>query len=69
MSMYDIITEIFGTYQPVTYEVYNSATDSYDVIVASGSAGVDWTYIGGIFLFGLTLFCVFKIIGGIIKNV
>ena len=65
----EIIISIFGTYEPVTYEVYNSVTDSYDTVIASGMAGVDWAFIAGVLLFGITSFCVFRIIGGIIKNV
>lgn len=65
----EVIVNIFGTYEPVTYEVYNSVTDSYDTVIASGMAGVDWMFIAGVLLFGITAFCVFRIIGGIIKNV
>lgn len=67
--MKDIIADIFGTYEPITYEVYNSVTDTYDTVIASGTAGVDWMYVAGVILFGVALFCVFKIIGGIVKNV
>lgn len=68
-SLKVIIEQIFGTYQPVTYEIYNSVSDSYDIVIADGFAGVDWAYLAGVFLFGVSLFCVFKIIGGIVKNV
>jgi len=64
-----IITSIFGEYTPVTYEMYDSVNDTYYDVVASGFAGVDWPFIAGVMLFGIAMYCAFRIIGGIIKNV
>lgn len=61
--MRDIIINLFGIYTPVTYN------DGVNDVIPSGMAGVDWTFIAGVFLFSLTLYCVFRVIGGIFKNV
>lgn len=61
--MRSIIAELFGSYEPVIYQ----DADGIDV-VASGMAGVDWTFLSGVILFGLTLYCVFRIIGGLLRK-
>lgn len=60
--MRDVIIQLFGVYTPITYN--NGTTD----VIPSGCAGVDWTFIAGVFLFALSLYCVFRAIGGILKN-
>ncbi|MDO4957599.1 MAG: hypothetical protein Q4E60_11360 [Bacteroidales bacterium] len=70
--MLELMQSIFGTYTPNTYtEVSTNLTTGeleYAEVIASGAAGVDWEYIGGVFLFGLAMFCVFRLIGTIFKN-
>lgn len=75
--MQSIIESIFGTYTPVTYQVTEYIEDTvngvlipntYDVIPA-GLAGCDWTYILGVAVFIVTLYCVLRIIGAVISNV
>lgn len=58
-----LMIDLFGTYTPITY----TDADSVDVI-ASGSAGIDWVWIAGFTLFAITLFCVFRMIGGTFKK-
>lgn len=57
--MRDLMISLFGLYQPVQY-----VTIQGDTIIPAGMSGVDWTYVLGIGLFALTLFCVFRLIGG-----
>lgn len=64
----DIITDLFGSYTPVTYDVLDSSGNVLYSPVASGFAGVDWPWLAGVLLFGLSLYCVFRIIGGIITK-
>lgn len=64
--MLELISTIFGQYHPVTYEVYNAVTESYDSVVACGFAGVDWPYILAVFGFFLVLYSILRIIGGIV---
>lgn len=64
--MLELITSIFGQYHPVTYEVYNAVTESYETIVAQGFAGVDWPYILAVGGFFLVLYCILRIVGGVI---
>lgn len=62
------MSSIFGEYTPLTYQV-----DTYldDVLVATGTevvpglAGLDWPWLGGVFLFSIMLFCFFKLLGGV----
>lgn len=60
--MKDLMFSIFGAYTPVQY-----VTSQGDTVIPSGMSGVDWTYVLGICLFGLTLYCVFRMIGGAIN--
>lgn len=64
--MLELITSIFGSYSPVTYEVYNTITESYDTVVAQGFAGVDWPYILAVGGFFLVLYCILRIVGGVL---
>lgn len=64
--MLELITTIFGSYTPVTYEIYNVVTDSYDTVVAQGFAGVDWPYLLAVVGFFLVLYSILRIIGGIV---
>lgn len=61
--MRDVIINLFGTYTPVTYN-----NGSFDII-PDGLSGVDWVFVSGVFLFALSLYCAFRVIGGILKNV
>lgn len=66
--MKELITDIFGVYTPTTYtnyvctDVTNGTYEAIDVI-PSGLAGVDWVWIGGLALFLLITYCMFRIIG------
>lgn len=59
----NLMIDLFGSYTPVVY------TDANDIdIIPDGLSGVDFLWLGGFLLFALTLFCVFKLIGGIMKK-
>ena len=68
-----LIISIFGEYTPVTTTSVVSETVGEEVnqylieTVASGSAGVDYEWIAGVVLFGILLFCLMKLLGGIVK--
>lgn len=64
--MLELITSVFGSYTPVTYEIYNAVTESYDTVVAQGFAGVDWPYILAVAGFFLVLYSILRIVGGIV---
>lgn len=57
--MTTIVSDLFGVYTPLM--------DATGVPVA-GLAGVDWPWITGAVLFIVTLTCVFKIIGVVVKK-
>lgn len=63
--MRELMQSIFGAYTPITYtEVVDGVSTEY---IASGLAGVDWTYIGEIFLFGIAFYSFFRLLGVILK--
>lgn len=72
-TLKDLIISIFGEYEPIltpttfTETIDNVTTTTIIDAVASGSAGVDWEWCAGVFLFGIMLFCLFKLLGGIIS--
>lgn len=57
-----LIVDIFGSYVPYTYSI------SGEDVIPAGMAGVDWPWISGAVFFGITLYCVFRIIGGAFKK-
>ncbi len=66
--MRDLIETIFGVYTPVTYEVLDANGAVLYTAVADGAAGVDWTYVGGVFLFALVLYSFFRLLGVVFKR-
>lgn len=68
-----LIISIFGEYTPVTTTSVISETVGVEVnqylveTVASGAAGVDYEWIAGVALFGILLFCLMKLLGGVVK--
>lgn len=68
-----LIVSIFGEYEPVlttaaiTETVDNVTTTTLIDVVADGAAGVDFEWIAGVALFGILLFCLLKLLGGILK--
>lgn len=66
--MIDWFESVFGVYTPVMSDVYIEGQDAIAHVVASGAAGVDWPYIGRVFLFGILLYCFLRVLGGLICN-
>lgn len=68
-----LIISIFGEYEPVlttaavTETVDNVTTTTLIDVVADGAAGVDFEWLSGVFLFGILLYCLMKLLGGILK--
>ena len=57
-----LLISIFGSYEPVSY--LNGDVS----VIPSGASGVDWAWVSGVCLFGLTLYCLFRLLGGIVKK-
>ena len=68
-----LIISIFGEYTPVmttmavTETVDNVTTTTLVDAVAEGAAGVDYEWLSGVFLFGILLYCLMKLLGGVLK--
>lgn len=75
--MKDLIQSIFGSYTPVTYvhefAQWDVATEQYitmrEEVIPAGLSGVDWTYVLGVLAFLIVLYCILRIIGGVISRV
>ena len=64
------LESIFGEYHPQTYTVTTYLPDGSTVTsveVVPGLAGLDYAWIAGVALFALFLFCLLKLIGGVVK--
>lgn len=59
-----LLTNLIGLYQPNTYQI----DGDYEVI-ADGLAGVDLPWVLSALLFGLSLYCVFRLVGVIINAI
>ena len=69
-----LILSLFGQYQTpidtVVEYVWNPVLEEFEVVTnfvtPAGVAGLDWVWICGVALFGVTLYCIFRIIGGLL---
>lgn len=67
--MRELIETLFGVYEPVTYEMVAYASDGAKevyTVIASGLAGVDWTWLAGVGLFAIVLYSFFRLLGVIL---
>ena len=68
-----LIASIFGEYTPVKSAAVVSETVNGEVnttiidIVAPGMAGVDFQWLAGVLLFAILLFCLMKLLGGVLS--
>lgn len=62
-----IIISIFGAYTPIETVVGVDDLGQSVYGVATGMAGVDWSYIAGVVLFAIVLFCFMRLIGVLLK--
>lgn len=66
----DAVSALFGEYTPRTQTVTEYYSDGSTVEyteVVPGLAGLDWTYISSVGLFSMSLYCIFRLVGGIFK--
>lgn len=69
MSLPEFLASVLGEYTPVSYEVYDVASDTVSRVIPSGVAGVDWLYVGSLLLLIVVVFCVLKCLGGLICKI
>lgn len=66
--MLELLTELFGEYTPITYEVVD-AEGVAQTIIPAGLSGVNWQYV---FLAAIFLVCLYsglKTLGAVISRV
>lgn len=69
-SFLTALENIFGEYQPQTYSVTTYLPDGTTVTsteIVPGVAGMDWVWIAAVGLFTLFLFCLMRLLGGVVK--
>lgn len=69
-SMSGLLTSMFGTYSPRTQTVTEHLSDGSTVTyteVVPGLAGLDWPWIASVALFFMSLYCIFRMIGGLLR--
>lgn len=64
-----VVSSIFGDYTPRTYttSTYINGEVVTGMEIVPGLAGLDWPWLCGAALFGIMLFCLFRLLGGIWK--
>ena len=68
-----LVTSIFGEYTPVASTTVITQTvdnDTYQYLIETvpdGAAGVDYEWLAGVFLFGILLYCLMRLLGGVLK--
>ena len=66
----DLIVDLFGPYEPQTETITQSLSDGSTVTVEQripGIAGLDYEWFAALCLFGLMLYCFFRLLGGVFK--
>lgn len=69
-SLMDAVYSLFGEYTPRTYTVttyLDDGTAIQSTEIVPGLAGLDFNWIAGVSLFALSLFCIFRMIGGMFR--
>lgn len=59
-----LVIDLIGTYTPNTYTL-----DGEYYIIPAGAAGIDWPWLAAALLFGLSFYCVFRLVGVIINAI
>lgn len=66
----DILVSIFGEYSPRTQTVTTCLPDGtviQNTEYVTGVAGLDWVWLTGAVLFCIVIYCIFRMIGGVLK--
>ena len=69
-SLADAVRTVFGEYNPRTHTVTTYLTDGTAVTaeeVIPGLAGLDYVWLASVLLFALSLYCIFRMIGGLLR--
>lgn len=69
-TLADTIRSLFGSYTPRTQTVttyYDGQPISTEQQIIPGLAGLDYEWIAGVVLFGLIVFCLFRLLGGVVR--
>ena len=69
-SLVQVVRRLFGTYTPRTQTVttyYDGQPLSVDEQIIPGLGGLDWEWITAACLFLLMLYCLFRLLGGVVR--
>ena len=65
-----VLVDIFGEYTPRTQTVttyFADGTSINAVEIVPGVAGLDWVWLASVTLFGVVIYCILRMIGGVLK--
>ena len=71
LTLAETIRSLFGAYTPRTQTVttyYDGQPISTEEQIVPGLAGLDYEWLAGVGMFALVTFCLFRLLGGIVKN-
>lgn len=60
-SISEFMQALFGSYVPISYTDASGAS-----VIPAGFAGVNWEYILGVALFGIIVYSLLRIVGGLV---
>ena len=66
-----VLENLLGVYTPRTQTVTEHLEDGTEVSYQQyvpGLAGVDWTWLSALFIFSLMLYCLFRLLGGVMSR-
>lgn len=66
----ELLVDLFGSYEPKTYTVTEYLPDGETVIsqqYVPGLAGMDMEWLASVGLFALVIYCLLKLVGGVLK--
>lgn len=66
--MREIIENIFGVYTPTMTDVLDDSGEVIGQVVASGLAGVDWSFIAGVVCFCIVLYGLIHCVGVLLRG-
>lgn len=71
LALTETIRSLFGSYTPRTQTVttyYNGEAISTDEQIIPGLAGLDYEWLVGVGIFSIMLYCLFRLLGGVLRN-
>lgn len=66
--MLQSVIDWLGSYTPIMSDVYDAEGSFVGQVVASGAAGVDWSWVMTALLVIVVIYCLFRLLGGVFRG-